>query len=188
MELKATVTAKGKILDGMAPEIAQKNLESAMYEAVALLERAVKQNIRKAGRVGVGGAKGGLLSTIHGEVIEKGMPIMKGIVATQSKYGLVIEKGRSPGQKMPPADALDRWIDVKLGTISRSAKTFKSMDHALAYISWKKSISFLIRRKIGRKGFPGIYMFEKAWTENLPKIQRMFEKAGFNITRELNGK
>jgi hypothetical protein len=186
LELNATITVKGPVFEGNLPILAtQRNLDRAMSEAVALLERKVKENIRKAPRIGVGGAKGGLLASIHGETIQKGTPLIKGIVATQSIYGEVIEKGRRPGKKMPPEDALDRWIDKKIGTTRRS---FKSVDQVMAYVAWKKSISFLIRRKIGQKGFPGIHMFERAWNENLPQIQNIFESAGFEIVRELNGK
>ena len=185
MEIKATIKCNGAIYNGVSLKISQMHLDRAMSESVALLERKVKENIRKAPRIGVGGAKGGLLASIHGETIQKGTPLIKGIVATQSIYGEVIEKGRRPGRKMPPADALDGWIDLKLGTRRRA---FNSMDKVLAYTAWKKSVSFLIRRKIGKKGFPGIHMFERALADNLPQIQSIFERAAASITGKINGK
>jgi hypothetical protein len=49
-----------------------------------------------------------------------------------------------------------------------------------------KRLEFIIRRKIGQKGFPGAQMFEKALDENMAKLMEIFDKAGFEITRELN--
>lgn len=166
MELKVSITQKGKIFEGKGPEVVQAELEGAMYDAVMLLERGVKLKTP----VGVFGAQGGLQSTIHGEVQGKGTPIVKGIVATQSPYGEVIEKGRRAGKAWPPEGTLLRWIEVKFGVSEKVAKR----------------IEFPVRAKIGKKGFPGAHMFEKGWDENWPKIQRRFEKAGFNIERELS--
>ena len=43
MELKVSVTQKGKIFEGKAPEIINSALTSAMYEATAFLEKKVKR-------------------------------------------------------------------------------------------------------------------------------------------------
>lgn len=166
MELKVSVTQKGKIFEGVSHAIIQDNLSQAMYEATAFLEREVKKRTPQ----GVGGAKGGLMSTIHGEVIGKGTSVIKGIVSHQSKYGDVIEKGRTAGKTWPPEGALIRWIEVKMGLSGPEAKR----------------IEFLIRRKIGKKGFPGAHMFERALNENWGRLQGIFERMGFEIARELS--
>lgn len=166
VELKVSITQKGKIFEGKAPEVIQKKLEGAMYSAVMLLEREVKLKTP----VGVFGAQGGLQSAIHGEVQGKGTPVVKGIVGHQSKYGDVIEKGRRAGKAWPPEGALLRWIEVKFGVSEKVAKR----------------IEFPIRAKIGKKGFPGTHMFEKGLDENWPKVQGIFDKAGFEIARELS--
>ena len=110
------------------------------------------------------------MSSISAQPIEKGTPIVKGIVQSQSKYGLVIEKGRRAGKARPPKGELLRWIELKMGVDAAEAKR----------------IEFVIRRSIGKKGFPGKHMFEKTWESTFPVIQRMFEAAGFNIARTLN--
>jgi hypothetical protein len=167
MELKVSVTTKGKIFEGKAPEIIREQLTSAMYEATSFLEREVK----KRTPTGVYGAKGGLVSTIHGEVLGKGTPMIKGIVGHgKGTYGDVLEKGRRAGKTWPPEGALLRWIEVKMGLDTVQAKR----------------LEFIIRRKIGKKGFPGAQMFEKALDENMGKLTEIFDKAGFEITRELN--
>ncbi len=167
MEMKVTVSIKGPIWEGKAPQIIQEGLSAVMYEATAFLEREVK----KVTPTGVYGAKGGLLSTVHGEVTGKGTPVVKGIVAHGSAYGDVIEKGRRAGKTWPPEGALIRWIEVKMGVPEETARR----------------LEFVIRRKIGRKGFPGAAMFENALDKNWPKLERMFDEGGFRISRNLGG-
>ena len=167
MNIRATITAKGGIYDGKAPQVVRNELTAVMYEATQYLEREIK----KETPVGVSGAKGGLLSSVHGEVIQKGAAIIRGVVATQSPYGEVIEKGRRAGKRWPPEGALLRWIELKMG-----------VDGARA-----KRLEFVIRRKIGKKGFLGQRMFEATWDKKFPVIQRMFAMAGFDIARKVNG-
>jgi len=166
MDLKVSIQTKGKIFEGKGPEIVHEALIGAIYEAIQFLERKVKQRTP----IGVYGAKGGLASTIHGEVVGKGEPIVKGIVAHQSAYGDVIEKGRTAGKTWPPEGALLRWIEVKMGISGEQAKR----------------LEFVIRRKIGQKGFPGAHMFEKALDEGWPKLKEIFDRGGFEIARNLN--
>ncbi len=166
MELKISVSAKGKIFEGKGPEIMHDALTNAMYEATSFLEAEVK----KYTPVGVYGAKGGLLSTIYGEVVEQGTPVVKGIVGTQSPYGEVIEKGRRAGKTWPPEGALLRWIEVKMGVPEEMAKR----------------LEFVIRRKIGQKGFPGAHMFDTAIRRGWPKLKKIFDDAGFRIAKGLS--
>lgn len=176
MELKVLIQQKGPISEGRAPEIVSTGLRGAMEEAVVFLVRAVKEEIEKKNIIGVGGAKGGFRASIQGDVIQKGTPvskgesIIKGIVASQSAYGEVIEKGRRPGQKWPREGWLLKWIEVKLGVDPETAKR----------------LEFVIRRKIGVKGFEGKHVFEEALRNNEPKLREIFERAGFQIATGLN--
>jgi len=167
MNIRATISAQGGIYDGKAPDMVRNELIAVMHEATQYLERQIK----KETPVGVYGARGGLLSSIHGEVVEKGAAIIRGVVATQSVYGEVIERGRRPGKAWPPKGSLLRWIELKMGVDEKEAKR----------------IEFAIRAKIGKKGFPGKQMFKKTWDREFPAIQRMFERAGFDIARKVNG-
>lgn len=165
MEMKATITAKGPLFDGKAPEIIRKDLLSAMHEADALLVSAVKKHTPE----GVYGIAGGLIATVFGEVVQYGTSFMD-TVSHGSKYGDVIEYGRRPGKKMPPEGTLLRWVEIKTGLSGKAAE----------------QVEFLIRRKIGKKGFEGAHMFEKAWNENQGKLKRIFDKAGFDIAFHLS--
>jgi len=165
MELKATVSMKGAIFDGKAPEKIRKDLLSAMYEATLYLESKVKDKTPQ----GVFGMQGGLRSTIFGEVVQYGAAI-SGMVGHGSKYGDVIEYGRRPGQKMPPAGAMLRWVEIKTGLSGKAAQ----------------QVEFLIRRKIGKQGFPGVHMFEKTFVESQGTLTQIFDRAGYNIAFHLS--
>lgn len=165
MEIHVTVETKGKLLKGQGPKVIKDNLTAAMYETTQFLEREVK----KRTPTGVFGVQGGLASTIHGEVQGKGRPVVRGIVAHGSAYGDVIEKGRRAGKAWPPEGTLLRWIEVKMGVDAHEAKR----------------LEFVIRRKIGRKGFEGAHMFENALDQNWSKVERIFDNMGFKIVRDL---
>ena len=165
MELKATVSMKGATFDGKAPEIIRKDLLSAMHEADAFLVRKVKEKTPQ----GVFGMQGGLISTIFDEVMQHGTEI-SGVVGHGSKYGDVIEYGRRPGKKMPPAGAMLRWVELKTGLSGKPAQR----------------VEFLIRRKIGKEGFPGVHMFEKTFIESQGKLTQIFDQAGFDIAFHLS--
>lgn len=166
MELKVTIETKGKIFEGKGPEICREALTAAMYEATTFLEREVK----RLTPTGVFGAGGGLVSTIHGEVVGKGTEFVKGIVGHGSVYGDVIEKGRRAGKTWPPEGALLRWIETKIGAADEREM---------------KRLEFVIRRKIGKKGFPGVHMFERAFKEGWARVSKIFDDAGFKAKKKL---
>ncbi len=160
MEIKIGVEKKGKMFEGKAPEIVQEALTTVMYGGVSFLEREVKLRTP----IGVFGATGGL------EVQGRGTPVVRGIVGHQSPYGDVVELGRTAGKTWPPEGALLRWIEVKLG-VSEAVS---------------KKLEFVIRRKIGRKGFPGAHMFEQAIKQGWPRLKQIFDDAGFKISKRLS--
>ena len=168
MERRVVITQKGSIFEGVVPEIVTGELTSAMTEATAFMEAEVKDRTPH----GVFGTQGGLASTIFGQVAEKGVAVVRGEVGHQSKHGDVVEKGRTPGKAWPPEGALLRWIEVKLGVDEKEAL----------------KLEFVIRRKIGQKGFEGAHMFEEAYDEEWPTIKKIFDKYGFIIAKEIDGK
>lgn len=165
MELKATIKAQGPIFAGTAPEIIRRDLLAVMHEATSFLEGKVREKTPQ----GVYGMEGGLRASIHGEVVEHGTSVMGIVGHGKGTYGDVVEYGRRPGQKMPPAGAMLRWVEIKTGLSGKAAQ----------------SVEFLIRRKIGRKGFEGAHMFERTWTESQGALQQMFQRAGFDIAFHL---
>lgn len=166
MNLSISVTTQGALLSGKAPEIVQKALDGFVTEATYFLDGEVKKRTPQ----GVFGAQGGLLGSIQATVVGRGTPVVKGTVMTAQKYAEVIEKGRAPGRGMPPKGVLVRWIETKLGLDEKQASR----------------VEYVIRRKIGIKGFKGRHMFEKAITENQSRLDAMAARHGLLIATELH--
>lgn len=166
MNLRATVSVKGAIFEGKAPGIIRGECDAMLYKIVQFLERAVKARTPR----GVYGANGGLIASIHGEVVDRGQPVSHGIIAHQSAYGDVIELGRSPGPISGDGYvSLQRWVEKKFNV---------SGDEAI-------QITTRIAHKIRQKGFRGHHMFERAFTEHFSYISRMADGAGFKIAARL---
>ena len=160
------IETKGALLTGQAPAIIQSNLDRFVSMATQFLSNEVQKRTPQ----GVMGYQGGLISTINSEVTGKGTPLIKGVVYHGSKYGDVVEHGRSAGKGMPPKGSLVRWLEVKLGLSEREAMR----------------IEFVVRRKIASKGTQGAQMFEKTLTDNFGKLEAMAQQSGLQIVKELN--
>ncbi|MDA8137986.1 MAG: hypothetical protein M0036_04960 [Desulfobacteraceae bacterium] len=164
MRITAQMIMRGLLLTGRPSEAVRKNQLAAMHEAVQYTARRVKQRVPQ----GVMGAQGGLLGSIQPEVCQR-LRGVTGIVGTPLSYGLVVEKGRTPGKGRPPAGVLLRWIEVKMGVSAEEAK----------------AIEYPVRWKIAKKGTKGAFMFEKTLEEDWPAIQTIFDRYGVKISREL---
>jgi hypothetical protein len=166
VETVVRISGKGPLLEGKGPVIIQENLDRFVTMATMFLSVEVQKRTPQ----GVFGYQGGLISTVQTEVRDKGTPIVKGIVASnRPQYDYVIEKGREPGKGMPPKGTLVRWLEVKLNLSETEAQR----------------IEYVVRRKIGQKGFEGVHMFEYAVTENLGTLETMAEAQGLQIAKEL---
>ena len=166
MDLSISIDKSGAILEGKGPAIIQAGLDRLIDMIVQFLTVEVKKRTPQ----GASPPGSGLFYTIHGDVQGKGTPMIKGVIASGNpQYAEVIEKGRTAGKAMPPDGVLVRWLEVKLGLDETTAKR----------------IEFVVRRKIGQKGFPGRHMFEYAVSQNLGQIDSMAEAQGFKIATEL---
>jgi hypothetical protein len=160
------------------PPAVAKGAEQGITESILLLENAVKSNIL-TGRPphGATSASGTLLGHVFSEL--RGTPASpRGIVAVSppaDQYALVVEKGRTPGKRMPPPQALIAWVRKRFPTvISATARAFgkaeKRLTRRQARQSAELSFAWIVARSIGKKGFPGIHMFERAFTEHRPHV------------------
>lgn len=164
--LSVKINTSGALLSGKAPEVIQAGLDRFVTIATQFLANEVQKRTPQ----GVMGYQGGLISTINSEVTGKGTPLIKGVVFHGSKYGDVVEKGRTAGKGMPPKGSLIRWLEVKLGLSEKEAQR----------------IEFVVRRKIASKGTKGSQMFEKALTDNIGKLEQMAQTCGLAIATELS--
>ena len=95
-------------------------------------------------------------ATLRGQSIE-------GNVSTSLAHALPIERGRTPGSKMPPIDPIEFWVKRKLGITENS-----------------RGVAFVIARSIAAKGFKkrdGYRMVETAFEEGSPRAIRLFDSA-----------
>lgn len=161
------VIITGPVFDGSAQGNVQRRIERFITSATLLIHREVQKHTPQ----GVYGYQGGLIGSIGQEVTGKGTMLVKGRVFHTKPYGDVIEKGRGPGKGMPPPGTLERWIEVKFGVDAKTAKR----------------LEYVVRRKIGRKGFDGAHMFDKGLDDAWPVLMTMARAAGLEIARDLNG-
>lgn len=160
MELKVSIKKQGGLFKGDPGKTVQDNLIAAMYEVTQLMEREVKSRTP----IGIYGDKGGLRASIAGDVVSKGSPVVKGIVATDKSYAEFVEQGTGlygPYHK-----------EFTISPVNKKALFWAGAKHP-----WGKVV---------QKGFEGRWMFKKSLDEEWPEIQRIFESYGFKMARELS--
>lgn len=166
MTLQIDARIRGGDLPDPAAVIPPK-LMSAVTEATLLLERAIKL----ATPIGVTGVARGSI----GHEIRRGVGLERGVriraeLGSPAKHVEVLERGRTPGRRRPPVEALELWVRRRLGIRNRKEA---------------RGVAFVIARSIGAKGTDAVEMFAKAAEDNEAKIQRIFEAAGLDIAVRL---
>lgn len=144
-ETQAKMTKALKDLDG--PPMVE-----AMRDSVLMVQR----DARKAAPV----FSGGLRASILPEIKKPFFGEMIGVVGSNVKHALFMEKGTRP--HFPPTAALRSWAR-------------------------RKGIpAFVVARAISRKGLKPRRFLQNAYDENKEKIFRRFEKAIKEMTQEAN--
>ena len=159
------IKAKGfdKTIQNLAnyDQVATRENRKAMGKAVAIITKAAKENVA----VGVSGEA---RAKIHGEVREAGPGAVLGVVGGYSDHSLVLEKGADP--HWPNVRGLAMWVLRKLRVASDQVQ----------------SVTYLVARKISRRGLHAQPYLEPAFEDNQGKISKFFEKALANIVRRLS--
>ena len=172
-----------------AREVINDEFLVAMTSSQLILETDVAQNTP----TGVGGT---LKLGIHGKVIDAFHGIV-GVEGAGAKYGDIVEMGRraKPISK-EGVESLRLWVIRKLQpeALAMSIKTHKVNKK----ISEKgkrggnprkraiDSVTYLVARKIRKKGFKGKFMFRNAERKLKNNIIRMFEDAKNRVERLLS--
>lgn len=141
-----------------------KDFEAILNEyAVAVIERAqsnlrIKRKVR--GKVANRVASGFLLKSLYYYIkITPTKPEIQFTVSNDQagQYADVIEDGRTPGAKMPPPKAIEKWIKIKnLKLRNRQGEFIKSTESNI------KSAAFAIAKSIGKNGIVGINYYKEA--------------------------
>ncbi|HXF71711.1 MAG TPA: hypothetical protein VNO79_03770, partial [Actinomycetota bacterium] len=108
----------------------------------------------------------GVTSILRGswatETVRTGAGVV-GIVGNPQIYSEVIERGRRPGARMPPPEALRTWVERKLGF----------------------DVSpFVIARSIAQKGIQPVRMLERAVESTRPAAQSLWDRVVSRLLEE----
>jgi len=98
---------------------------------------------------------------------------LEALISTPLNYGPPVEFGSKPHFPWP-LDSLRSWVHRKLG---KSGKEAEQVTRAIAF-AMKAG-----ETKIQQEG--GAKMFQEAWDENLPEIQRRLEAIGVHVSKKL---
>ncbi len=146
-----------------APDLVSKHGKVAMQKSVIMVEGYAKVN-----------APVGVNSRLRNSMVSKvetfGGSITGRVGSSMSEiYPLVMEYGRRPGAKMPPPQALERWVYLVMGVPA---------DEALG-------VAFVVARNIGRRGIKGKFFLKRAYETSKSSILGFFQAALHSIVRDL---
>lgn len=121
--------------------------------------------------------EGKLEGSINHQIISP-FPNLAGLVGSPLPYSIVVEKGRRPGQRMPPVDALAIWA-IRVLKVSRDES--ERVGWALAKHIAKHGFS-----PEGQVGPKGARMFEEGLKASELEIQKLFDNAIARSVRQMN--
>ena len=151
-----------KRFERFAP-IADQHLVSAMQKSTIEVQSAVRPLTPVF--------MGALRNSIQSQVKHEGPLNIVGVVGSTLKsevYPSVMEHGRKPGT-MPPPDALERWVHIKLGVSEKDAP----------------GVALAVARKIKARGIPGHFFMKRGWEKSKPRVIGYFEQALRDIANAL---
>jgi hypothetical protein len=165
--IKVTVKGLDELIEkfGNATPLIQRELKRGMFQSV----NAIRSEVIPLTPVGVSGRlRGSIGSSVSGE----GFSIV-GKVGSSLKdtvYPAVMEFGRAPGSKMPPPDALLRWVHLVVHPGKKN----------------ELSVAWQIARSIGIKGIKGRHYLQRGFDAAKGKIEGYFQQARDRIVEALN--
>lgn len=136
----------------------------------ALVSRAIhdgRSNIVKRSPVGHSGALRGGYQT---EIRRRGTKHPIGVIANPIIYHDAVEEGRAAG-KPPPTAALIPWVGSKLGIPPGPER---------------RSVAFLVARKIGATGTDPQRMVEEGWEQTRQTLKGELKALGLRIVKVTN--
>ena len=204
MEFEMTVDKTGLLALSGANKVIGEELRDLIHSGALFAEREIKRNAPQ----GVGGTQGGLRGGIFSEM--RGTELQPiGIVASPSEHSEVMENGRRPGQRMPPPEALETWVEKKLDVFGFDHEaTLKGKDRTAAHKAnpYRRSkkmsegevagvndlrakrvreISWLVARSIGKKGIAATHFFSKGVKATEEHMRKAFSDMGLKIKYRL---
>lgn len=156
MNIIITVNSGGILGTGLGESVVNNNINAAITEATLFLNAQVKSRTPRR--------TGNLSRSIQHEISGKGTPLVKGVVGTSQLYALAVETGTGVyGPKKVPF-----VIKAKPGK----------------WLFWPGAGHPV--KQVTIQGMVGAHMFENAFKESLPMLDRIFAKYGLKIAAEVN--
>ena len=149
IEIEIDLQKFAAALAKLDPATLNQRTRAALQESISYIEALVVNAIP----VNTGNTRQGVFTDVRGQTLAS----LRGIVASPHKHALVLERGRTPGKRMPPEGPIALWALRKLGVNDAG-------------------VVFLIRRAIGRRGLPALKMFENAALKAPPIVEAIFAK------------
>jgi hypothetical protein len=143
-----------------------REITAALLELGALGQRLVVDGAPAGVASGGGGFRGSVFTELRGRPAERSQ-----IIGSPLVYGPVLEVGRRPG-KRPPFQPILLWVRRKLGLQGHLAS----------------QAAFLVARKIGARGYPGRFMFQRAAAALEPIARARFQTLAAAMIHRLGGR
>ena len=149
--IRTRLTSRSKRLLERFQRETPEEIQRGMQQAVFTTSLAAQAEARAHAPVFMGTLSNSIQIVPPQVAVRGGAIVMTGSVESSEPYAIVQEEGRRPGARMPPAAPIERWVELKgrRGDLDLEGRSIRS-------------VAYLIRRKIARKGTPGKGFFEKA--------------------------
>jgi|GEM_PF-1156535 len=107
----------------------------------------------------------------------RGTPLhLIGETSTTVAYGWPVERGRKPGGKMPPVEAIEYWVKRKGIVFTREGKPLSS-----------RQTAWVIAVHIKVHGTDGAFMYRDGLAASIGPIDRIFDDLSDQLLKELAG-
>jgi hypothetical protein len=161
------VQAVGPIFERLdARAVFDSEISAVLLELGAFGQRLVVDNAPAGVSSGGGGFRGSVFTELRGKVAERSQ-----LIASSLVYARVLEVGRRPG-KRPPIAPIFLWVRRKLGRTGVEAT----------------QAAYLVARKIGARGYPGKFMFQRAAAQLEPLARARFQALADRMAQRFGGR
>jgi hypothetical protein len=144
-----------------APELVRRRLNVYLNGATMYLQQEIQERTPTSGH-------GTLRASFTSEVHDLGDSVV-GVVGSPLAYAIPVELGTRP--HFPPVDAIEDWVNVKLGITGPEGKR----------------VAYAIARKIAARGTNGALMVRRGFDAAEPELERQAELLLTAIAGDLAG-
>jgi Bacteriophage HK97-gp10, putative tail-component len=165
------------------PQALERDVRRTLTSSLVAIERDAKREAPQDTRRLAG-------SITH--QITGAFPALVGEVGPGVRYGIVMERGRRVGAKMPPVAALIPWVrrhwnPAFVGPLQTGQLRPRRAAGRNVTASQLRSRAFVLARAIQRRGIDPHPFMRPAWDRNRGEIIQAFERVGARVVARLAG-